>query len=83
MSVLMVMTPDPDTATSGQREGHRVGARRQIGDAVLPGPVADDGPAFFNEGRTRCLDGHTGQHRGGRVANDSGYRGLGVHAFWQ
>ena len=67
-----------DRAEPGQHEPHRVDARAQVLDAVLPGAVADGRPHLFNQRRAGRLDRHAGQHRARRVSNDAGNRRLGV-----
>ena len=63
-----------DGAESCKRERHTVGAGTQIDDRVSPLTVCHDGSSFFDEGRARCLDRHTGQDRARRIAHDAGNR---------
>ena len=59
-----------------QGEGDAVGARAQIDDPVLPGPVGDHGANLFNQRWTGRRDGDAGKDRTGRVLDDAGDRGL-------
>ncbi len=63
----------------GQRKRHRVGAGPEVDDAILARPVGDHGADFFDQRRTRCLDGHTGQQGTGRILDGAGDRSLGEH----
>ena len=56
---------------AGQREGDRVGARRQLDEVVPALAVRNRRPDFLDERRTRHLDSDTGQNRLRLVACDS------------
>ncbi len=72
-----------DGREPGQRKRQHVAAGRQIGDAVLSGPVADDGAALLDERRAGSLDRDSRKHRRGRVADHARDRRLGEHRTGQ
>ena len=63
-------------AEARQGEGHRVGARRQVGDLVVPGAVREDRAHLLDESRAARLDGHAGQDAAHVV--DDGARDAGL-----
>ena len=65
-------------AEPGQCDGDRIRAGPQVLYPVLPRVVGDDGAHLLNQRRTGYLDGDTGQHSTGRVADDAGNGRLGI-----
>ena len=54
-----------------QRERHRVGARRQVDNLVLPVAVTDDCPGLFNQGGAGGFHRDAWHDAAARVANDA------------
>jgi hypothetical protein len=57
---------------TGEREGHRVGARPQVFDLVLAGRIGHGHANFFNERRTGGFDSDGWQHRARRILHRAG-----------
>jgi len=61
-----------ERAEGGERERHRVNARRQPDDPVLPFSVGDGAADLLDERRTRRLDGDAREHRSGGISYSAG-----------
>ena len=68
----------PDRAEPGQRERHRILARQQVDDAVLPRAVSDSRARLFDEHRARGFHGDAGQHGAGGVLDHAADRRLRI-----
>ena len=66
----------PDGVEPLEREGERVGARRQADDPVSSGAVADRGAALLDQDRAGGFDGDARQHGAGWIPDHAGDRGL-------
>jgi hypothetical protein len=67
-----------DRAEAGQREYDRVGARPQVDDLVLSGPIRNDRPRLLDQSWAGRFNRHARQNGAGRVLDDAGNRPLGV-----
>ena len=63
-------------AKPGSAKVTRVGARRQVDDAVLAAAVGHCRTRFLDERVAACFDGHAGEHRARAVPNRSRQRRL-------
>src|SRR5688572_23808055 len=60
----------------GNGERHRIRARTQVDDAVLPGRVGGDRPHLLNQDPAGRFHRHAGQYGAGYVLDDTGNRAL-------